>query len=109
MLTRRTFALPLVVAALVAPLAAQFPGDKVDLDAIYRIKDEGLQRSKVMEIESYLTDVYGPRLANSPEIREAGEWAMKTMKEWGLANVHEETWHFGRGWHNERMVAVAVK
>src|SRR5215831_6631315 len=110
MLCRRTATLAAVVAALVAPVAAQFgTSEKVDLDAIYRIKDEGLQRSKVMELESYLTDVYGPRLANSPEIKEAGEWTMKTMKDWGLANVHEEAWHFGRGWHNERMVLQAMK
>ena len=65
--------------------------EKLDLDAIYRIKDEGLQRSKVMEIESYLTDVYGPRLTGSPNIKEAADWAQKTMKEWGLANVHLES------------------
>ena len=108
--TRRTAALTAVLLALVAlPLAAQRPaGERVDLDAIYRLKTEGLQHSKVMELESYLTDVYGPRLANSPEIKEAGEWAMKTMKEWGLASVHEEPWHFGRGWHNQRTVALAV-
>ena len=41
--------------------------DRNDYDAIYRIKDEGFQRSKVMEIESWLTDVYGPRLTNSPD------------------------------------------
>jgi hypothetical protein len=110
MLTRRTFALTAALAALtVLPLAADWPlTEKIDLDAIYRIKEEGLQRSKVMEIESYLTDVYGPRLTNSPEIKEAGEWAQKTMKEWGLTNVHAETWPFGRGWQNKRMVAVAV-
>ena len=44
-----------------------------------------------MEIESYLTDVYGPRLTGSPNIKEAADWAQKTMKEWGLANVHLET------------------
>ena len=109
MFNRRSLALPILLAALATPLAAQLVStEKVDLDALYRIKDEGLQHSKVMELESYLTDVYGPRLANSPEIKEAGEWAQKTMKEWGLANVHSEPWHFGRGWHNERMVAVAV-
>jgi len=93
----RKLAVLLVVAALVAawalPLAADWPiTEKVDLDAIYKIKEEGLQRSKVMEIESYLTDVYGPRLTNSPDFREAGAWAQKTMKEWGLANVHVESW-----------------
>jgi hypothetical protein len=91
------------------PLAAQWPvTEKLDLDAIYKIKDEGLQRSKVMDIESYLTDVYGPRLTGSPDIKEAGDWAQKTMKDWGLANVHVETWPFGRGWQNQRFSASAV-
>jgi carboxypeptidase Q len=107
---RRTFALTALVAVVVSlPLAAQWPAtEKIDLDAVYRLKDEGLQRSKVMEIESYLTDVYGPRLTGSPNIREAADWAQKTMKEWGLANVHSETWPFGRGWQNQRFVANAV-
>jgi carboxypeptidase Q len=94
-----------------APLASDGPvAERVDLDAIYRIKSEGLQRqqSKVMEIESYLTDVYGPRLTGSPNIREAADWAEKTMKEWGLSNVHLETWPFGRGWQNQRFVALAL-
>ncbi len=107
---RRTFALTVLVAVVVSlPLAAQWPAtEKIDLDAVYRLKDEGLQRSKVMEIESYLTDVYGPRLTGSPNIREAADWAEKTMKEWGLANVHSETWPFGRGWQNQRFVANAA-
>jgi len=109
---RRGFTLSAAVLLLVSfplPLSAQWPiTEKLDLDAIYRIKDEGLQRSKVMEIESYLTDVYGPRLTGSPNIKEAGEWAMKTMKDWGLANVHEESWPFGRGWQNQRFTANAV-
>ncbi len=102
-----TTALIAIAAAL--PLAAQWPAtEKIDLDAIYRIKDEGLQHSKVMEIESYLTDVYGPRLTGSPNIKEAAEWAQKTMREWGLANIHLETWPFGRGWQNQLFVANAV-
>ena len=107
---RRTFALSGLIAVLIGlPLAAQWPGaEKVDLDAIYRIKDEGLQRSKVMEIESYLTDVYGPRLTGSPNIKEAADWAQKTMREWGVVNVHLETWPFGRGWQNQRFVANAL-
>ena len=101
----------LVVAFAVVvglPLAAQWPAERIDFDAVYRIKEEGLQRSKVMETESYLTDVYGPRLTGSPNIREAADWAQKTLKTWGLANVHLETWPFGRGWQNQRFVAIAV-
>jgi hypothetical protein len=93
------------------PLAADWPvTERVDLDALYRIKEEGLQpqRSKVMEIESYLTDVYGPRLTGSPNIKEAADWTVKTMKDWGLANVHLESWPFGRGWQNQRYMAMAV-
>jgi len=106
----RTLALTAMIAVAVGlPLAADWPTtEKIDLDAVYRIKEEGLQRSKVMEIESYLTDVYGPRLTGSPNIREAADWAQKTMNEWGLANVHLETWPFGRGWQNQRIVASAV-
>src|SRR3954453_20373982 len=106
----RTLALTTVMAVLVwLPIAADWPAtEKLDLDAIYRIKDEGLQHSKGMEIESYLTDVYGPRLTGSPNMKEAGDWAMQTMKDWGLANVHSEPWAFGRGWQNQRFTANAV-
>jgi carboxypeptidase Q len=108
---RRTLSLAtmLVVASIGLPLAADWPvSEKLDLDAIYRIKDEGLQRSKVMEIASYLSDVYGPRLTNSPEIKEAADWTMTEMKSWGLSNVHLESWPFGRGWQSRRFVALAL-
>jgi carboxypeptidase Q len=111
MKTRRIAAVAVLLTSVAAlPLTAQWPAtEKIDLDAIYRIKEEGFQRSKVMEIESYLTDVYGPRLTGSSNIREAADWAQKTMKEWGLVNVHQETFAFGRGWENRRMVANAVR
>jgi carboxypeptidase Q len=96
-----------LVALAVLPIAGQ--SEPVDLQAIYKIKDEGLQRSKVMEITSYLTDVYGPRLTGSANIRAAGEWAVKEMQGWGLSNVKLEPWGpFGRGWTNERFVAHMV-
>src|SRR4051794_31541481 len=105
----RTIALAAILAMLVAPLTAQWPAtEKLDLDAVYRIKDEGFQRSKVMEIESYLTDVYGPRLTGSPYLMEAADYAQKTMKGWGLTNVHTESWPFGRSWQNRKMLAMAV-
>src|SRR6266481_5191285 len=91
-----------VVLLAVLPLVAQAPS-QVDLYAIHQIKDEGFNNSKVMEIMSYLTDVYGPRLTNSPNIKEAAAWTTSKMKEWQLANVHLEQWGpFGRGWSNEQ-------
>jgi len=98
----------LLTALVVLPLAAQAPNQS-DLSAIYQIKDEGFNHSQVMDTMSYLTDVYGPRLTNSPGIKQAAEWATTKMKEWQLANVHLEPWGpFGRGWSNERFSAQVV-
>ena len=80
--------------------------DRVDLDAIARIKDEALQRSQVMDVISYLTDVYGPRLTASPNLKNAGDYAVGKLKEWGVGNPHLESWGpFGKGWSNERFSA----
>jgi len=85
------------------------PQERVDLDAVYKIKDEGLNRSQVMSTLSYLTDVYGPRLTGSPQTKAAGEWAKKKLSEWELVNVNLETWGpFGKGWSNERLTARAI-
>src|SRR5688572_27003716 len=77
--------------------------DAPDLDAVYKIKDEGFQRSAVMDVLGYLTDIHGPRLTNSPNIKAAATWTMTRMVEWGLVNVKREPWGpFGRGWSNEK-------
>jgi carboxypeptidase Q len=94
---------------LAIPIVAQMPQEKVDLDAIYRIKDEGLNRSQVMDTLSYLTDVYGARLTGSPQIRAAADWAKKKLTEWELVNVNLEAWGpFGRGWTNEKFTARVI-
>ncbi|HXU83335.1 MAG TPA: M20/M25/M40 family metallo-hydrolase [Polyangia bacterium] len=81
-------------AGIAAPAA-----ETVDLDALHLIKEEGLQRSRVMEFASYLTDVYGPRLTGSPNLRAAGQYIVDTYKQLGLKNAHLEPWGpFGQGW-----------
>jgi carboxypeptidase Q len=97
-----TFALAWTVTA-----QTDWPGP--DIAAISKFEEEGLQHSHVMETMGYLTDVYGPRLTNSPNIREAGDYAVKTLGSWGLANVREEPWGpFGRGWSNELFEANEI-
>lgn len=97
-------AFALLLAAI--PLRAQAPAvSETDLWAIHQIREEGFdaKTSKVMETLSYLSDVYGPRLTNSPDIKEAANWTTDQMKQWQLSNVHLEAWGpFGRGWSNER-------
>jgi carboxypeptidase Q len=88
---------------------AQTDWSAPDTAAIQKFEDEGQQNSHIMEVISYLSDVYGPRLTNSPNIREAGDYAVKTLGSWGLANVHEEPWGpFGRGWSNELFEANEI-
>jgi hypothetical protein len=64
-----------------------------------KIKDEGLNRSQVMQTLSYLSDVIGPRLTGSPNMKRANEWTRDQLTKWGLQNAHLESWGpFGRGW-----------
>lgn len=71
-----------------------------------RIREEGLQRSQVMQVAAEITDTYGPRLTNSPHIKKASEWVTQTLKSWRISTVRLETWGpFGCGWSNERCCA----
>lgn len=68
-------------------------------DPVQRIKDEGMNRSQVMQTLSYLSDVIGPRLTNSPGMKRANEWTRDQLTKWGLQNAHLEPFGpFGRGW-----------
>jgi hypothetical protein len=63
------------------------------------IKKHGLEQGQVMEIASYVTDVYGPRLTGSDKLDIAIDWVKGELEEWGMQNVHLEEWGpFGRGW-----------
>jgi hypothetical protein len=98
-----------VVAALLlisSATAQELAGDKVDLNTLAQIKHEAYQDSHVMENLYYISEVYGPRVTNSPNHRAAAEWAMKQMKEWGLQNVHLEPFHFGYGWQIKKFYAA---
>lgn len=78
--------------------------ERIDYEAIYKIKQEGLQNSQVMDIAFHLTDVTGPRLTGSPGLRKASEWARDQLTEWGLVNANLEKWgEFGKGWEVNKM------
>jgi hypothetical protein len=94
----------ILLVLLTVTVVAQEP---VDLQIIQEIKLEASKNSKVMETLSYLTDVYGPRLTGSPELKETAEWAKKQLNEWGINNVKLEDWGtFGRGWSVEHISAA---
>ena len=93
------------------PAAPAQPAQTADAnDPIARIKDEGMNRSQVMQTLSYLTDVIGPRLTNSPNMKRANEWTRDKMASWGLQNAKLEAWGpFGRGWSLKRFTAEVVE
>lgn len=72
--------------------------EPVDEAAIARIRDEGFNRSQVMDTAFWLTDRYGPRLNGSPEHEEAGDWVVEQLRDWGVEHVHKERFASGRGW-----------
>ncbi len=109
-LTRRQIHLAvtfLLVFALSLPavLAQSKQDEQLDYAMIGKIREEGLNRSQVMDHIIWLSDVYGPRLTGSPAIKQAGDWTMKKFSEWGLANAHQESWPFGKGWSLVRFSA----
>jgi len=107
--TPKMAALAALFLALAWATPAQTDWSAPDAAAIARFREEGSQHSQAMEVLENLTDVYGPRLTNSLNIREAAGYAVKTLESWGLANVHEETWGpFGRGWSNELFEANEI-
>jgi hypothetical protein len=110
---RRQFAVVLLLFTLLVPYVAfgQQPQGQQQAavdpnDPIVKIRDEGLNRSQVMQTLSYLSDVIGPRLTASPGMKRANEWTRDTMTKWGLQNAHLEAWGpFGRGWTLKRFSA----
>lgn len=48
---------------------------KVDWDMVAKIREEGFQRSQVMDIVGYMTDVLGARLTLSEDMKRAQAWA----------------------------------
>ncbi|MCC7415925.1 MAG: M20/M25/M40 family metallo-hydrolase [Acidobacteria bacterium] len=102
---------PTLLGAALALLIAGLPAAQsgtLHYETLGRIRTEGLSRSQVMDHLSWLADVYGPRLTGSPGLAQASEWAMKQFAEWGLANVHQERWAFGRGWSLVRFSAHLI-
>ncbi len=85
-----------------APAEPAAAAETLDLGMYARIRDEGLNHSRVMEYASALDDDIGPRLTGSPEMAKANAWTRDTLTAMGCANAHLEDWgEFGMGWEQE--------
>jgi hypothetical protein len=93
------------VAFFVAlPLLAT--NENINYEDVNKIIVEGMQHSQVMDLNSWLDDVYSPRLTGSPMTEKGAQWVIGKLKEWGLENVKIEPWtnrnSFDRGWTNDK-------
>ncbi len=100
-----------LLAASAAPpfFAAERAEERLDNEVMAKLRKEGQDNSRILNTLHYLTDVYGPRLTGSPQLKAAGEWAVKEMATWGFANGHLEPWDWGYpGWTNEVAIGSIV-
>jgi hypothetical protein len=103
---RITFTCLTLVTVTAVRLQTWQPADSA---AIQKINDEALTRSQLATMVRTLTDLYGPRLTGSPNLKAAAEYVVTQLKGWGLQNVGPELWGpFGPGWSNDRFSATAM-
>ena len=78
---------------------AQLASTGAVVDEIRRL---GLgETSQVMDHAFFLSDVAGPRLTGSPAFRQAGDWALARLRDFGL-DVDREPFVYGRSWSEQR-------
>ena len=76
-----------VVLVLLLASLADAQDEPLHREAIARIREEGFQRSQVMDIAGVITDVLGPRVTASARMRKAQAWAQGKMQEMGLVRT----------------------
>lgn len=89
-----------VLASLGSSVWAQSPATaSADAKpATASILEEIDKHSQLMTNLEYLCDMIGPRLTGSVNLKKANEWTAEKFKEYGLENVHLESWKIARGW-----------
>ena len=92
-----------ILFLLLAPAYLFSQTEKIDQNMMQKIRREGLENSKVMDIAFHLTDANGPRLTASPGFMRAANWAKDQLAQWGLVNAKLDPWgDFGKGWELQR-------
>jgi carboxypeptidase Q len=79
-------------------LAAQDLLSKADLEQDHKLSEEIKAHHELMKNAEYLSDMLGPRLTGSENLRKANRWAEEKFREYGLDNVRQEPWALGRSW-----------
>ncbi|MBP9945578.1 MAG: M20/M25/M40 family metallo-hydrolase [Vicinamibacteria bacterium] len=109
MSTKHFLVKAVAVGALVVFGSSLSAQERIDYEAIAKIRREGRTNSQIMKTLHVLTDVHGPRLTGSPNYKAAAEWVVKQTTAWGFENARLEPWDFGHpGWSNDRFSGFIV-
>jgi carboxypeptidase Q len=74
-----------------------------------KIIDFAKENSQVMDNLEYLCDQIGPRLTGSPRLKKANDWTADKMKEYGLDNVHLESYTIPVAWERVKCEARVLE
>jgi hypothetical protein len=108
----------LLLGAAVVAVRGQAPPPAVgtpaaDADAAVALDKKLIAQAKdaseVMLNLTYLSDVIGPRLTGSDNLKRANEWAAEKMKSYGLSNVRLEPWTIPMGWQRGPVSARLIE
>ena len=99
----------ITLTALFSAISVPLAQERVDADIQWKIRREATENSQILRTLHFLTDVHGPRLTGSPNLKAAQEWVIEEATRWGLKNAHLEPWNFGHpGWVNEKLSVHAI-
>jgi carboxypeptidase Q len=78
--------------------APMTPEEKAAAELDAKIIEDETKNSEIMANLQYISDVIGPRLTGSANLKRANEYTAEKMKSYGLENVHLEPWSIPVGW-----------
>ncbi|PWJ57259.1 peptidase M28-like protein [Dyadobacter jejuensis] len=82
--------------SVMAVVGSMAYGQKAD-PVVEAIIKEATYHSQLEQLGHELLDVVGPRLVGSPQMKQAGDWAVKQYASWGIA-AKTEQWGEWKGW-----------
>jgi carboxypeptidase Q len=98
-----------VTALFLVAFVSLYAQERIAHDTYWKIRQEATTNSHILRTAHMLTDRYGPRPTGSPNLKAAGEWAVKQLESWGLQNGRMEPWDWANpGWLNERLAAHII-
>ena len=105
----------LLLSGPYATSLAQSPATAVDkqlLPVVQDIVNEVNNNSRLEQLATELLDGIGPRLVGTPEMQQAGDWAVATFERWGIQGTQQPfgTWRgWQRGSSQVEMIAPRIK